>query len=259
MPATGNNKKLKEKLLSIRLSPDGLSFWTSKTGAAADGGRIPIHGTDSAETAIAFGRETGMPEDIRKAAGKCIGMCGWSGGPLRIMLDTPKTVLVPSELFADGQAENYLKVNNITVSAGEEVLVSELSSGGRLITAIMVYDRAALDTLREIFGSGTVFTSPFDTAYAYRGAKHKKRDADCDFTTMHLTPGNVYLTVQTAPDCRWKYSEVLPHSSAADILYYMQELSARFKIRKTRVFIKGHGAENIAKALRKPFRRCKCE
>lgn len=260
MPATGNNRRSKEKLLSIRLSSDGLSFWTAEIDGPVGGTWpecTPKAGSDSAETLIALSREPAPAERIRSAFGKCIDASGWSGWPVRIMADTLKTVLVPAQLFDPAQADDYLAVHNIVAGPGDRIIVSQLT-GDNPAAVVMACDRAIIDAATEVFGGKAWITSPFDTAGAYRGFKHKKKDAGKVFTTLYFTEKNVYITVQAIPGGEWRYCEALPYAGAADILYYMQELSAQFDIRKTPLYIRGTGAEHMAKALRKPFKRCKC-
>ena len=261
-PSTGQNKIRAQKNLSIRLSPDGLSFWTADSANPA--GETypecrPVAGSESTETFLAFGKALSVDENLRRAASKCVEMAGWQGGPVRLMPDTRNTVLIPAVLFDPRQTDDYLALNSIGVSGEEKVFVSRLSSPLPDAAVVMVYDRAAVGILEEAFGNKLWITSLFDAAAGYQGRKFKKKDTGKDFTTLYLTPSNVYITIQPVTGGDWKYCEALPYSSPADVLYYMHELAAKFDIRKTPLYIKGYGAEKAGKVLRKPFKRCKCE
>ncbi len=191
-------------------------------------------------------------ERIRSALARCVDASGWADGPVCVMIDTLKTVLVPSTLFDPANTNDYLAVNNISEGMGEEVVVSRLSDGS--ITVISVCEEAVAAAVGDMFGAHARFASPFDTAIKYGTAKYKKKDAGKEFTSLYLTEKNVYITIQAIPLGEWRYCEVLPYSTTADLLYYMQELSARFDIRKTPLYASGANVEKVAKALQKSFR-----
>ena len=208
-------------------------------------------GSDSAPETIVLSMELAPRERIRSALARCIAASGWSGGPVRIIPDTLKTVLVPAEVFNLAQVVNYLTINNISVGHDEAVIIARLAGG--MAVAIIVSDREVTDAVAEMFEDRAIFSSPFESAATNDGIKHRKKDAGREFATICLTGKNVYITVRSIPDGEWRYCEALPYSGTADILYYMQELSARFDIRKTPVCISGPGAEKVEKAVRKAF------
>lgn len=256
MRSTGTNSRSKEKLLSIRLSSDGLSFWTEAVEWAIGGGPVEYsikEGNASEETSVVLSRELAPGERIRSALSRCAAASGWTGGPVRVMPDTLKSVLVPAGLFDPARVGDYLMVNGIAVGPDEETVVSRLAGDGISAMAIMVCDREAVDAVADVFGACARFTSPFEATTV--GMKHKKKHTGKEFATLYLTGENVYLTVRAIPGGEWRYCEALPYSTTADILYYMQELATRFDIRKTPLHVSGEAAEKVAKALRKTFRR----
>ncbi len=242
--------------MSIRLSPDGLSFWTARVTKATVEAAADYsweYGTESEEKFIALSRELPPEEMYRSALARCAQTAGWSGGPVNILLDTLRTVLIPTELFDPAHMPDYLAVNNITARPDEETIATRLMIGGAI--GVMLCRRSIIAAADEVFGSRARFGSPFDTAAVYRTAKHRKKDAGKEFTTLCLAGRNVYITVQSIPDGELRYCEALPYSAAADILYYIHELSARFDIRKSPLYVRGEGAEKVEKILRKTFKK----
>lgn len=263
--STGTNSGVKEKILSIRLSPDGLSFWTTGLAGApaeAHSNYFLDYGAVSEEKYITFSKELGPEESVRRALVRAdeASRGGVPGAfrPVRLMPDTCKTVLVPAELFDPEQAADYLKINNITVGAAETVEVSHITIDTPSPVAVMVYSATALRIAREVFDARLGITSPFEAAAAYTPAKLRRKDADKCFASLYLTGTNVYITV-------WRigvvleYCEVLPYSTTADILYYMHEVGARFGLHKNPIYIRGTGAKDTARMLKKSFKKCKCE
>ena len=279
MPSTGKNKRLKEKLLSIRLSPDGLSFWTTGlVGAFAEDRPTPLrdYRTESAERAIAFDRKAGVRENIGKALSLCTQ--GIEVASAEILLDTCKTILVPGELYDESQTADYLEINGFSKSRTETVVRSEAGSGSRRVVAIMVFNEDAVDAVTDVFGEKAVFTSPVSLGqrlpskyYAdpvesiIKGRPAKppgklRKIAYKNNASVYLTGTNAYITVQTVSQGEFVYYEILPYSSPADILYYMLEIAGQFpEVRETPLYIKGKDAEKTSKVLRKSFKNCRCE
>lgn len=264
------NKKTKEKLLSIRLSADGLTFWTTALDSVADGsggGFKTRPGSDSREQSIVFDRafdgKSNAPgyaskDCVRAAAARCAEITGWDNWPVRVMPDTRKTALVPECLFDPAQIAEYLTVNNIETSSEERIVLTRLSSDTPPAVVIMAYDAVSLDGMEEIFGDYVWYTSLFDTAAQYSTVKHKKKDSGRCFSTLYLTPTNVYITIRNISDGEWVYCESLSYSTPTDIFYYMMELSAQFDILRTPVYLRGTGSDAVAWVLNAKFRRPLC-
>lgn len=261
--ATG--KKTKQKLLSIRLCANGLSFWTTALESSPDGsgsGFMPKPDSDSREQSIEF---EGKPDAsgyvrgcVRAAAARCAAITGWSGWPVRVMPDTRKIVLVPDDLFDPAQAADYLQINNITMTDQEQIVLSRLSADYPPAEIVMVYDRRMLDEIEEIFGEYVWYASLFDTATSFESVRHKRKDSGRCFSTLYLTPANVYITIQTIPGGEWLYYEALPYSTPTDILYYMMELSTKFDILQTPVYVRGTSCDAVAWVLNEQFKRPVC-
>ncbi|MCL2561196.1 MAG: DUF3822 family protein [Rikenellaceae bacterium] len=241
------------RLLSIRLSPDGLSFW---------------RGDGSREVTVGFDAEFGMGANIRAAVARYMSKGRRRGGAddvaVRVIVDAGKTVIVPAVLFDSARVVDYLRLNNMTLAATERVVVCEFTAGDEEAVSIIVCDGEAVDAFGELFGPRVRFASPFEVmgeiaASAASAVRGKKKTAEHSFATLYLTPHNVYITVQCADDGRWQYCEVLPFASAADILYYACTLAGAglLDAASSPLFVHGTDAAAVAKFLRKRFTRAR--
>lgn len=258
--AAGRNKRSGKKLTTIRLSPDRLTFHTSVLAEGDDRRNYTLLPDNaSCEVSIIFSPKLEPEENIRRALAKCMEMTGWDNSPVRVMLDTRKTILIPEALFDAKQIPHYLKINNIDVPPHQCMVLSRLVVGNTSADVIMVYDKYAVDTIEAVFGDNVWFTSLLDVAADYAKIKHKKKDTGRDFTSLCLTTRNAYITIRSIPGGELRYCEILPCSSPADILYYMEEFAVKFDIRQTPVYVSGVGSEGVCKTLRNHFTRTKCE
>lgn len=242
--------------MSIRLSPDGLSFWVS--GIRKDAGKtgyMPDHATETREAAIDFDAKKSLPQNLEDAAARIMSKTK-NIVSVRVMVDTPKTVLVPEEVFDREQIGDYLEVNNIDVLPSEKVAVAAFSIGTAAVKAIIVIDKAAVDSICGAFGADKVsVTSPFETADRYRHVRRRK-DTAGEYATVYMTAANVYFTVQHGKWAALEYCELMPYVSPEDVMFYMDEIAARFRL--SAVFLKGRDAEKVRKSLKKKIKGCKC-
>ncbi len=208
-----------ERVLSIRLSPDGLSFWM-------DGQKerfIPLH--------------SGV--GLHEAADICVEKSRYFER-IHLLLDTP-TVPVPSELFSPDEAHKYLTINNLYVGTRNEVVTAQIPPG---VACVMVADSDALKVFRDMFGKRLTVSSAFEAAL------------ETGVSTIYLTGNQAYIAMRRESGAL-VYCDSLPYSTAADLVYYASRLS-RFMPARTRVHIRGLGAHTATRALRKIL-RCTCE
>lgn len=220
-----------DKILSIRLSPRGLSFWIDRGKEAYFDYDRTLPPDENLRCGLAF---------ARKKTGKKITR-------VHIYIDTLRTVLIPHELFDTEMARDYFGINGITVAANDRLFVSDLDNGGGKIKIITAVDGAWIDIIDEIFEEHPEFLSPFLINLCQKNVK--------DFTAIYLTPRNIYITVYAAISGRMLFCEALPYSSVTDILYYMTDLAGRFDILKGIVNIKGYRSRETLRTLRKKFKK----
>ena len=159
-----------------------------------------------------------------------------------IMVESPKTVLVPSELFSAEYGLSCLKASGLTPQLNETVVSCQQGE----ITAIMALSNAVASALHERFSDGVTFTTPLLHTIT------TKRPT----VWLMMSDDHMYIKV-------WqnglRYAEVLPLRTTEDILYYVAELDKEFKIKDFSILISGNGAKDRGKLLKKYFKRVKCE
>lgn len=253
MPATGNNIMQQDRILSIRLSPDGLSFWTTGlVRATAQDSPVKRDLWDvSSEKEFTFDSEKSAEHNlsealrfIRETAGEC--------KMAEVYIDTLRTVPVPAEFASDNTLDKLLADNNIVLKDTEDAVYTVVSPG---INAVMVYERRVVDILRDSFGD-LVIASPFglNNAVVDKYGAGRRRTA-----ALYLTPGHVYITVFEGKSGAWLYSDVMKWSVPADILYYMSVLDQNFGLRKGKIYVRGTGTSEVCPLLQKYFRKTRCE
>ena len=184
--------KISGKVLSIRLSPGGLSFWTGVRR----------------EKYMPFGNGAGL----RAAVSECMKKAGGRGDfeRVRLFLDVP-TVVVPGELFDPKQAGDYLIINNLPY---DEAVWADVGAG---VVAVMACDGGVLEVFRGMFGDRLELRSAFEITL------------ESGETTIYLTGSRAYMAVCQGGGL--VFCDSLPYSAAADLIYYAtQYLPARARI-----------------------------
>lgn len=164
-----------------------------------------------------------------------------------ISFDTAKTVLVPAELYEKGSEGEFLNFNGMALAPYEVAVASEPVEG---MVAIMGVPVAEWNLISDEYERGEAgVTSPLFRAVAGSGAgggpTRKRREVN-----ILLTAVNVYFAVW---DNALRMAEVLPDNSTDSILYYMQVVGRRFKLRKFDIGVSGERAGLVADALRQYF------
>ncbi len=176
--------------------------------------------------------------DLALASHSAAGYKAGAGGQMPVIsLDTAKTVLMPEHLFEKGVETDYLRFNGMEPAAVETVIVSEPQDG---IIAVMAVDAAVAELARREFGGDVRFTSPLLEIAAGR-----KRDVN-----ILLTGENAYIAVW---EKGLRMAEALPDNSHDSLLYYMQVLGRRFKLRRFTINISGEGASGAGEMLDRYF------
>ena len=241
------------KILSIRLSPDGLSFWTTGVVRAATQDK-PVKQDlwdVSPESEFAFDRAKSVAENlndgvslIKKTVGECL--------MTEVYVDTLRTIPVPTEYASGDTLGKLLADNNIVLEDAEDAIYVDICQG---ISVIMVYDRRVSDILRESFGE-IVIASPFGIN---NGLMDKYGSGRRRAAALYLTPRHVYVTVFERKSGAWLHSDVMKWSAPADILYYMSVLDQNFGLHKSKLYVRGNGASEVCHLLQKYFRKTRCE
>ncbi|MCD8173236.1 MAG: DUF3822 family protein [Alistipes sp.] len=256
-----------KEILSIRLSADGLSFWTGDhaEGIGTDGMKIlPGAGeVVSADYPLLPDDGRSMDEALREAVSGFCGILQARGVGMPFMkvlyVDTLSTVLVPSAIFDEADAEAYLQLHGITAADDEYIVCSKPLHG---TVAVMVAGKRHTTALGNAVGDFAV-VSPLqynlctpvpaggETAGAVTGTPAGSRRV-----TVYATPFNCYIT---AFDCdRMLYADVHPVSSAADLIFCLDWVITRLGFTEWSLSVAGHKSEELVALVSGRFKGCVC-
>lgn len=256
MPVTGNNIRTSKKIVSIRLSAGGLSFWNASAGIPE--GRWPdgaVITDEATESYVPFGD----PGDTAAAVGKAVERAGSSF--LRshertspVLLDTPKTVLVPQRLYDPDDAGKYLAFHGLEPAEGERVYVSDPVGG---TVAVMAANGQRTEALKERTGDPALISPlQYNLMLPVSDLKIKKGvGAYC--AAVHLAPSRCYVSLflVSSGGRELVFCDHYPYAGAADLLYYLGMMAGRYPgAGGMPVILRGHGADKEAKAIGKYHR-----
>jgi hypothetical protein len=182
-----------------------------------------------------------------------------------ISFDTARTVLVPAPLYEKGSGEQYLRFGGMALASDEVAVASEPHDG---IVAVMAVGAGEWSLYKDRYERGeVVVTSPLLSVIAgqgghgahggyggfgvYGGSGRSGRRAR-GVNILLTAAGNVYLAVW---DDGLRMAEVLPDGSTDSILYYMQVVGRRFRLRGFDITVGGERAGLVADALRRYYRK----
>lgn len=170
------------------------------------------------------------------------GLDGADGnGPVGVL--TPRTTLVPAELFDAAQAERLLAAAGMAPAGGECAVWSAPHCDA---VAVMAAPRAAVAQVRERLGADVGFTAPLlggpQTALAT--------------IWVCSVAGLLYIKVY---DETLRYAEVVPVAADADAEYLFERLGAEFPTRERTLLLAGDETKRLRKLLGGRFKRVLCE
>ncbi len=243
MRETGNNKHKNDKILSIRLSSDGLSFSVIS----------PTGGTE--ENNISFGHNQASAADALKRVMESHEEFSKEFSSVQIFLDTAYTVYVPAEVVdADpGSGETWLNSAGIYTDKSDRVIISSAVGD---VCAVMVFDCGVIDCLKAKFGDKAVFFSPLQENIEMKG---RFDTGGGGAYIVNLTGKNLYIT-SFDDTGGLSIAEVYPYNSDADIVYYLHKLSGGGKevCRHLRIYVYGDYASVSIRSIKKYFRGAVC-
>ena len=155
-----------------------------------------------------------------------------------IELLTPRTVLVPAELFEPTHAHTYLAANGTPAAANDEVVWSDTN---REVVAVM-----AISNGQWTMDNGQCYTSPLLRPLL----------AERPTVRLYLKEGLLYAQVY---DEKMQCAEVIPAPEDVDILYFIERLGATFELKQYELLLTGDYTKVQRKMLRAYFNKVRCE
>lgn len=165
-------------------------------------------------------------------------------GPMTVEVLTPRTLLVPVELFDAERAAELLRVAGLAPKSDECVACSDPQAG---IAAVVAVPEEALRQLRERWGRSLRFTTPLL-------ADPPKTDS-----TIRLCHKAGLLYIKVYREKTLRFAEVVPAPANADILYLLDRLAAEFPLNEFGLYLAGDGTRKLQKLLDGIFKEVICE
>ncbi|WP_416997974.1 hypothetical protein [Alistipes putredinis] len=165
-------------------------------------------------------------------------------GVVEVEAVTPRTMLVPREVFEPAAAEALLAAAGIRPAAGERIVWSD---PGAETVALMCVAGDAVRQVEERLGDRVRYTSPLlrtpaDTASA---------------VWMYRQSGTLYIKVYREQTLRM--AEALPAAGEADLLYVAERLQQAFALHEYVLIAAGDDAKGLRRLLGKRFGKSLCE
>lgn len=129
------------------------------------------------------------------------------------VVSTPKTALVPAELFAAADAEAHLAAVGVVPEADEQVVCSGVVDG---TVAVMAIASECAETLRLRYGSRLSFLSPLQEEETIAKGSHIRLDGDVLYVRVY--------------NDGMRLAEALEVASDADVLYYLESIHRVYDI-----------------------------
>ena len=158
---------------------------------------------------------------------------------------TPRTLLVPEELFDPSHAGTLLAADGKAPHTGEEIVHSAPVEG---IVALMTVPTKALRRLRERLET--------DAELAYTTPLLAPAHPDKPTVLLHRAAGYLYIRIYNGG---LRLAEVLPTPTDADIRYVLERLETEFPLKQYAVQLTGKENRRLEKLVGNRFKSVRCE
>jgi hypothetical protein len=160
---------------------------------------------------------------------------------VEVVVLTPKTTLVPAELFDKAHAADYLIEMGLSPAADECAVYSAAVNGA---IAVMAINKQCCKELNETIAAGVTFTSPLLV-----GSNIEKGSA------IHLEGEVLYVSLY---DGGLRFAEAFECKTDADVLYYVAKVEEVYGIYNMYARAKGD-VKRLQKLLKPIFKNLVCE
>ncbi len=156
---------------------------------------------------------------------------------------TPRTTLVPREVFDEKSIENYLDIVGLGCSASERAVASD---NLEQIVAVMAIDSQTLDAINLAFGSRASFTTPLLTLQKYSSAA----------VWLYREENLLYIKVYNTT---LRFAEVVECECDADIVQVINDLDKIYSLSDYAIYCHGVRPAAMRKLLSKYYSDVRCE
>lgn len=163
--------------------------------------------------------------------------------PVEVEVLTPRTTLVPRELFAPEAAGGLLAAAGMPALAGERIVWSDAEAE---IVAVMAVGGDVYDAVAGKLGAHARFTTPL------LGGSQPETATVWMLRTACLLYIKVY-------DGGLRLAEVIPAPADADVLYFTERLGVNYSLPGFTLRAAGSEAKALCKLIRKRFKTTLCE
>ncbi|WP_295960267.1 hypothetical protein [uncultured Alistipes sp.] len=163
--------------------------------------------------------------------------------PVEVELLTPRTMLVPAEVFDTGIAAGLLAANGMAPADGECTVWSDPQQE---IIAVMAVNNEAKRMVDEKLGTRARYTTPLLHWLS----------AAVPTVWMRHTAGLLYIKVWEG---KLRFAGVFPAQEEADILYCFERLGSEFKLGGYELQIARDNYKRLRKLLNVYFKQIACE
>ncbi|MCD7970680.1 MAG: DUF3822 family protein [Alistipes sp.] len=237
-----------KEIMSIRLSADGLSFWTGlQPGKAAP---QEVEEISRVDYPLCTGGRS-LEESIREAVSEYTGILAAHGrelpGKKKFFANTVDAVLVPEELFEEDDAGRYMALHGYGPIKGTYIVCSKPIRG---TVALMRLPKKAMEVLGKQLGK-------FSVAHLLQYNLLLGPEDSGDTIRIYLSPTLCHITAWKSGDL--KLAEAYPYSSVADVGYFLACITENVGLDgKCRILLRGHNADEAIQGLSRTFRSCIC-
>lgn len=267
MPVTGSNTGFKEKILSIRVSADGLCFWTEdymfpgqELGDGMPSAVVPESSGQCDN--IVFDAGVPLEENLHDAVGRIKESCFPGGQPgfgrICVYPDTIKTILIPEEVYTAGCEKEYIGLHNYTMEHDEKVDVSKPVCG---TVAVIISPENILRVLGESLGEFSVASlSQYNMLVA--AAKAGSKRPGQDDVLVYLSVRYMYISVFNRNGANafpvLAYNNTVPYKTPDDILFHLDWVYNNITGNKPVSCIRGEFTGDVREFLKKYFKGNVC-
>lgn len=235
MPVTGNNTHTTQKILSIRLRRDGLSFYC--TGENISTREVLFADHDDRLAAL----RAALTDEVRNGLDR-----------VSIFVDTAQCVFIPAEAAGMALPEQWLAEMGIPTAPDETAIISATSD---MICTAFAVDTAIYEWVEHEFGTSAEWLSPMHELIA---AVHGSvTPSGKEYFAVYPTNGNIYI-MAAAADGSASALEVYPLKSTADIVYFLNALCPTgCRCDEMTVYIHGDRPPRHTRLLKRYFKKVK--